>query len=228
MDKREQVKKMFGGIAEKYDRLNRIMTLGMDLRWRRYLISKSMIPEQGRVLDAGTGTGDLAIGIKDRHSGVSVTGLDMTAEMMNEGRKRRGAGSVSWCIGDALNLPFPDGTFNSVVSGFLARNVSDLSMLFREQVRVVKHGGAVLCLDTTPPPDNMLRPFALFYLRRIIPLLGYLVAGKMDAYTYLPSSTINFTKPEKLAEIMRDAGLKNVQYKSFMFGNISVHRGIRP
>ncbi len=228
MNKDQDIKKMFGSIAGRYDLLNRIISLGMDMRWRRYLISRSGLPEGGRVLDIGTGTGDIAFEIVKRLPSARVMAADLTMEMIKKGRKRAGADFISWCLADVKKLPFSDNTFDTVVSGFLARNVSDPAGLFREKARVVKHEGAVLCLDTSPPPDNMLRPFALFYLRRVIPLLGYLIAGKRDAYTYLPSSTINFTKPERLAEIMRDAGLKDVDYKSFMFGNISVHRGIKP
>ena len=130
-------------------------------------------------------------------------------------------------MADAGRLPFSDNTFDAVVSGFLARNVSNLPMIFREQKRVARPGGRILCLDTSPASDNILKPITLFYLFKVIPSIVRIFGGEKKAYTYLPRSTINFILPEKLADIMRSEGLKNVGFKGFMFGNISIHWGIK-
>ena len=124
--------------------------------------------------------------------------------------------------------PFADATFDAVTSGYLLRNVADRAGAFREQARVVRPGGYVVCLDTSPPPPSPLRPLVLFHLRRIIPLLGRLIAGERSAYAYLSASTEGFKAPEELATIMREAGLLGVRYRRFMAGTIAVHVGMRP
>ncbi|MCZ7542727.1 MAG: class I SAM-dependent methyltransferase [Anaerolineae bacterium] len=135
---------------------------------------------------------------------------------------------MRWVEADALALPFADATFDAATSGYLLRNVIDPTAAFREQARVVKPGGRVVCLDTSPPPENALRPFIMIHLRYVIPLLGRLVAGDSAAYNYLPESTQAFKTPEELAAIMRAAGLVDVRYRPFMFGTMAVHVGARP
>ncbi len=229
MDKQPQkIRGMFGRISKRYDLLNRIISFGFDTRWRRFMIKMAQLPERGRVLDAGSGTGDIAIEIKQRYPLLSVAAADLTYEMLAVGKKRRAVGDIGWCQADALKLPFPDAVFDAVTSGFLARNVTDMALMFREQVRVLKPGGRLVCLDTSPVPCNMIKPLVLFYYRLIIPLVGFLISGERDAYSYLPETTIKFVRPDCLVMILKEAGLTDVKYRSFMFGNISVHWGVRP
>lgn len=192
------------------------------------MIKIAELPERGRVLDAGSGTGDIAIEIKQRYPLLSVVAADLTYEMLAVGKKRRAVADIGWCQADALKLPFPDAVFDAVTSGFLARNVTDMALMFREQVRVLKPGGRLVCLDTSPVPCNMFKPLVLFYYRLIIPLIGFLISGERDAYSYLPETTIKFVRPDCLVMILKEAGLTDVKYRSFMFGNISVHWGVRP
>jgi demethylmenaquinone methyltransferase/2-methoxy-6-polyprenyl-1,4-benzoquinol methylase len=126
-----------------------------------------------------------------------------------------------------LNLPFKKARFDVVTSGYLIRNVSDAVQAFSEQVRVVKPGGRVVCLDTSPPPDNFFRSLILFFLNTIIPFLGQLISGNKSAYTYLPESTQKFFTPEQLAHMMRAAGLTDITYRTYMFGTIAVHVGTK-
>jgi demethylmenaquinone methyltransferase/2-methoxy-6-polyprenyl-1,4-benzoquinol methylase len=219
---------MFARIAERYDLMNRLMTLGMDIHWRRFLVKTADLPVNGRLLDVGTGTGDIAAEALRVNPSVKVTGADLTLEMMKKGMKKPELKKVGWCCADALELPFMENIFDSVTSGYLVRNVTDARKVFEEQMRVVKPGGKVLCLDTSPAPDNFLRPFILFHLKVVIPFLGYLVARDSTAYTYLPESTQAFMEPEVLASLMRDVGLKDVSYRKFMFGTMAVHWGTRP
>jgi demethylmenaquinone methyltransferase / 2-methoxy-6-polyprenyl-1,4-benzoquinol methylase len=223
-----KVRYMFGRISKKYDLLNRLISFGFDRAWRRYLIRIAQIPDKGSVLDTGAGTGDIAIEMKKREPLLRVVAADITYEMMAVGKKRRSGAEIEWCQADALKLPFPDAMFDAVTSGFLARNVPDMEAMFREQVRVLKPGGRLVCLDTSPVPDNFFKPLILFYYRVIIPLMGSLISGEMDAYRYLPETTIKFIRPETLANKLREAGLIDVNFKRFMFGNIAVHWGIRP
>ena len=219
---------MFGRIAGQYDLMNRLMTFGTDRHWRRFLVETADLPEEGRLLDVGTGTGDIAIEALRVNPSLKVIGADLTLEMMKFGMRRSGCEKVGWCCADALELPFMDDSFDSVASGYLARNVADVRKLFEEQMRVVRPGGKVVCLDTSPVHSNILKPFILFHLKAVIPVLGRLVTRDPDAYRYLPESTQAFMGPEALASVMRMAGLKDVSYRRFMFGTMAVHWGTRP
>lgn len=222
------VQGMFGRIAQRYDLMNRLMTFGQDVRWRRFVVEKAALQPGNRLLDLAIGTGDVAFAALEREPSLSVVGTDFALPMMLVGRQRPRGDSVRWCQGDALNLPYPDNTFDAVTSGYLLRNVIDLPRALREQVRVTRPGGMVVALDTTPPPRNLLRPFIEIHLRFVIPLLGRLVAGSPDAYQYLPSSTQAFRAPQELVTLMHEAGLEDVAYKKFMLGTMAVHWGRKP
>ena len=219
------VQSMFGQIAGRYDLMNRLMTAGQDVRWRRMVIDLARLSPGGRLLDLGTGTGDLALEVMSRDPTASAVGGDFTLEMMRVGRRRAGGGRVRWLGVDALNLPLPDDAFDAVTSGYLMRNVADVRQALAEQFRVLKPGGRLVCLDTTPPPRNLLRPFINFHLHVVIPLLGRLVAGASDAYTYLPDSTENFLTAEQLAERIAQSGFRDVHFRRLMFGTMAVHWG---
>ncbi len=223
-----KVRNMFGRISKRYDLLNRLMSFGLDLVWRKYLIKKAEIPDGGRVLDAGAGTGDIALEILNHNPSIRVTAVDLTYEMMAVGKKRAGGNAIDWCQADTESIPFPDSAFDAVTSGFLARNVPDITAMFKEQVRVLKAGGRIVCLDTSPVPENILKPLILIYYKFVIPFMGFLIAGEKNAYKYLPETTIGFLEPEALARTLEAAGLEDVNFKSFMFGNISVHWGRKP
>lgn len=224
----QYIQDMFGRISRRYDLMNRLMTFGQDMRWRRFVVEKASINAGDRVLDLATGTGDIAFTARQAEPSLTVVGADFSLPMMQVGKARPLGGDVLWCQADALSLPFPSASFDAVVSGYLLRNLVDLARGLREQVRVVRPGGAVVALDTTPPPHNLFRPFIEFHLRYVIPLMGKVIAGVPDAYEYLPSSTQAFRTPEELAELMRDAGLVNVGYRTFMFDTMAVHWGYRP
>ncbi|MBN2060623.1 MAG: ubiquinone/menaquinone biosynthesis methyltransferase [Deltaproteobacteria bacterium] len=219
---------IFTRVSDKYDFMNRLMTFGKDSSWRRFLVSKAGLPMGGMILDAGIGTGGIAIEALRKDPTLHIAGIDLTMEMMRAGMKRPGMERVGWCRADALRLPFSDGIFDAVVSGFLIRNVANRLLAFSEQVRVIRPGGRVVCLDTTPVPRNILTPFILFYLKVWIPCLGRLITGEKDAYHYLSGSTMSFMGPDKLAGLMKEAGLINVGFKRFMFGTIAVHWGEKP
>lgn len=222
------VQTMFSRIAGRYDLMNRLMTAGQDGRWRRTVIQKAHLPANGQLLDIGTGTGDIAReGIRER-PGLLAVGADFTLEMMRVGRGDVSRQGINWTGADTLALPFRDGSFHAVTSGFLMRNVVDAAGSLREQMRVTRPGGWVVVLESSPPKKNVLRPFIRFHLNTVIPLLGRLVAGDAEAYHYLPDSTQAFQDPESLAEIMASCGLVNVSYELLMFGTIAIHSGRKP
>ncbi|MBI3241449.1 MAG: ubiquinone/menaquinone biosynthesis methyltransferase [Chloroflexi bacterium] len=223
------VQNMFARIAGKYDLMNRLMTGGQDIRWRKILLSVAAVPRGGSLLDLGTGTGDIAAQALQNDPTLTSVGGDFTLEMMRVGKADSSRQTVRFTGTDALNLPFPDNTFDAVTSGYLMRNVIDVRRAWAEQYRVLKPGGRVVCLDTTPPPKNLLWPFINFHLHVVIPVLGRLIAGASasDAYTYLPDSTENFLPAEKLAERMAEAGFKDVSFQRLMFGTMAIHWGTK-
>jgi demethylmenaquinone methyltransferase/2-methoxy-6-polyprenyl-1,4-benzoquinol methylase len=221
------VNQMFGGIAENYDRMNRLMTLGQDVRWRKLLVHAAVLPAGGRLLDIATGTGDIGFEALQQTPDLRVVAADFSLPMMEAGRAKRHNDRLAWLGADTLCLPFEDDTFDAVSSGFLLRNVVDVAGALREQRRVVRPGGHVVCLETSPPPDNILKPAIDLHLKVGIPTLGRLISGSGTAYSYLPQSSIAFMAPEALAQAFQEAGLREVRYRRLMFGTIAIHVGMK-
>lgn len=219
------VQGMFARIAGRYDLMNRLMTGGQDVRWRRIVIQEAQLPTGGKLLDIATGTGEIAQEGLRQHPDILAVGVDFVLEMMGIGRQNPKRRAIHWVAADTLALPFPDGVFDAVTSGFLMRNVVDVPGAFREQARVTRPGGRIVVLESSPPKKNVLRPLIRFHLHHIIPTLGKMVAGEADAYRYLPDSTQQFQEPDSLMAIMRQAGLENVRYNLYMFGTIAIHVG---
>jgi demethylmenaquinone methyltransferase/2-methoxy-6-polyprenyl-1,4-benzoquinol methylase len=209
---------MFDRIAPVYDVMNRVMTAGLDGRWRR-LTARSVAEPRARVLDACCGTGDLAIACA--REGASVTGLDFSERMLE--RARRKAPAIEWVVGDALDLPFEDAAFDGATVGFGVRNVEDLERALRELRRVVRHGGRVGILEITRP-RGLAAPFYKLWFDGIVPLLGKLLPGG-SAYAYLPASVRRFPGPEELAELMRDVGFADVRFRLLAGGIVALHTG---
>lgn len=227
-ERAQYVQDMFARIAGRYDLMNRLMTVGQDLKWRRYVIAQAQLPENGRLLDIATGTGDIALEGQKQTAGLQAVGGDFTLEMMQVGKRVPERQTIRWVGADTLALPFPTDYFDAVTSGFLMRNVIDVEGAFREQMRVTRPGGRVVVLESSPPKDNLLKPFIRIHLNTVIPTLGRLITGEADAYRYLPDSTQRFQTPEALAALMRALGFVDVGYKLFMFGTIAVHVGQKP
>ena len=217
---------VFTRIAPHYDLMNRLMTGGQDLRWRRIVIRQAHIPPEGQVLDLGTGTGDLAREALRQQPSCHPLAADFTLGMMRVGQARTAA-PLRWSCADALHLPFPNESFDAVVSGFLLRNVTDLQQALNEQRRVLKPGGHMVALDTTRPRPSIFSPFIRFHMRRVIPLLGGLLTGSRDAYVYLPTSSENFLLAEDLLARLNQAGFDQTGFERLMFGTIAVHWGVK-
>ena len=216
------VQNMFTRIARRYDLMNRLMTGGQDVRWRKHVIQLARLNHSSYLLDLGTGTGDLAREALLQSPKAKVIAADFTLEMMRVGQKR---GALNFSSADALNLPFKDWTFDAVVSGFLMRNVIDLQKALQEQHRVLRRGGRIVILDTTRPKKNILSPFIWLHMHVVIPTLGRLLTGSADAYHYLPETTEGFVTAENMAARLAAAGFKRVNYERFMFGTIAIHWG---
>ena len=224
------VRRMFDRIADRYDLINRVISVGQDMKWRRLVLELADLPREGSLLDIATGTGDIAFEARKRRPSSLIVGADFALQMMQVGKRRTPHGlSVSWTGADALRLPYADGSFDAVVSGYLMRNVVDIPGALAEQRRVLKPGGRIVILDTSPPPDNLLKPLIMIHLKYGIPLVGRLVGGKAagDAYRYLPESTKAFKTPLELAHLVEAAGFDDVQYKTLMLGTMAVHWGVK-
>lgn len=222
------VQNMFDRIAGRYNLMNRLMTGGQDQKWRRFVVKQANVQPGDRLLDLATGTGDIAFEALRLTDEVQVVGGDFSLGMMQVGQQQPLGGQVNWAGTDALHLPFPDNTFDAITAGYLIRNVIDIPRTFAEIRRTLKPGGRIVILDSSPPKDNWLRPFIMIHLRYVIPTLGRLISSDPEAYQYLPESTQAFKTPDELADLMREAGLVNVEYRLFMFGSIAVHRGEKP
>jgi demethylmenaquinone methyltransferase / 2-methoxy-6-polyprenyl-1,4-benzoquinol methylase len=212
------VRAMFDRIAPVYDAMNRVMTAGLDQRWRRET-ARAVVRPGDAVLDACCGTGDLAVAAA--REGGRVTGLDFSERMLE--RARRKAPALEWLEGDLLALPFADGSFDAATVGFGVRNVDDLERALAELRRVLSPGGRVGILEITQP-RGALRPFYRLWFDRIVPLLGRLLPGG-SAYTYLPASVRRFPGPDQLVLLLEHAGFGNVGYRTFAAGIVALHTG---
>jgi demethylmenaquinone methyltransferase / 2-methoxy-6-polyprenyl-1,4-benzoquinol methylase len=214
----EGVRAMFDRIAPVYDAMNRVMTAGLDGRWRAETARAVVVPGDG-VLDACCGTGDLALACL--RAGGRVTGIDFSEPMLERARQK--SSEVEWVQGDALALPFEDASFDAVTVGFGIRNLSDLEGGLRELRRVLRPGGRIGILEITRP-RGVLAPFYRLWFDGVVPVLGRLLPGG-SAYTYLPASVRRFPGPADLAALLSAAGFEGVRYRLFAGGIVALHTG---
>ena len=215
----DSVRTMFDRIAPIYDVMNRVMTAGLDMRWRR-LAAQAVVRPGDRVLDAACGTGDLAIA--DRKAGAArVTGLDFSEKMLERARRKA---DLEWVQGDMLALPFAEATFDAATVGFGVRNVADLELALRELRRVLKPGGRLAILEITQP-RGALKPFFSLWFDRIVPLLGRLLPGGA-AYTYLPASVKRFPPAEGLTALLEGCGFGGVTFRLLGGSIVALHTGV--
>ena len=215
----EGVRSMFDRIAPVYDLMNRVMTAGLDQRWRRLTVRKVVSPGD-RVLDACCGTGDLAVAARKAAAG-EVVGLDFSERMLERARRKDAA--VEWVRGDLLELPFEDGSFDAATVGFGVRNVADLDRGLAELRRVLRPGGRLGVLEITRP-RGPLRLFYRLWFDVLIPLAGKILPGG-KAYTYLPASVRRFPGPDELAALLRAQGFADVTYQRLGGGIVALHTG---
>ena len=221
----------FDKIAKTYDRLNHIMTLGLDRRWRKLAASeiRNSRPKiqnskfKIQNLDVACGTGDLSIELLRR--GFSVTGIDLSEEMLEIAKQKTASANFQFSIfnfqlANAEALPFPDDSFDAVTCAFGIRNFVHLEKGLEEMTRVLKPGGRMVILELSTPDSRLIRPFYNFYTKRIIPLLGQKIAGNRDAYTYLPESIERFPKGKAFLSILQNPQfqIRNPRQRKLFFG----------
>ena len=231
MPRAADVQNMFDRIAGRYDLMNRVMTLGIDRRWRHAAVRAAKVDPSTRALDVCCGTGDISFLLAEAGA-EHVTGLDFSANMLEQARKRQrshrdpaGAERIEFVQGDALALPFEDDSFDVVTVSFGVRNVEDLALAFREFARVGRPGARIVCLEITRPKSRLANRFYDIWFDRVVPLLGAIVSRDKAAYTYLPESTKSFPRPPQLAEVIRSAGIGEVKWRRFGGGIVALHHG---
>jgi demethylmenaquinone methyltransferase/2-methoxy-6-polyprenyl-1,4-benzoquinol methylase len=222
-ERARQVQQMFERVVPRYDLLNRIMSLGMDARWRR-LAAAAADPAGACVLDVGTGTGDLALELR-RQGAAQVIGIDFAPTMLALARTkgRDAQDRVRWLLGDGLRLPFPDETFDAVTSAFVLRNLADLRAGLAEMTRILKPGGRLVCLDMTHPKPGLVGALYRLYFHHLLPPVAGAISGDRAAYRYLPNSLKTFPDAGALASLLADAGLAGVRVKLLAGGTVALH-----
>jgi len=224
------VRKMFGAIAPTYDLLNRLLSFGVDVRWRREMVAA--LPENPRrVLDLACGTGDVALEILRAHPDVTISGGDLALPMLRGAlpkvRRRQAEDAISFQALSAEELPYKDGVFDAVTIAFGIRNVSRRDRALREMARVLRPGGRALLLDFSLPRNPVIRALYGFYFHRVLPLLGGLVSGNFAAYRYLPKSVADFPPRDDFAGLMEASGFTGVGYRDFTLGVATLYVGTK-
>lgn len=230
-DKPERVRRMFAAIHGHYDRMNRLMTLGRDLAWRREALREANLPPGGLLLDVATGSGDVLVQATRLCPGARAVGVDFTPEMLGHARARLAEagywGRFALLQGDALSLPFSDETFDAVISAFMMRNVANVPRALAEQRRVVRQGGRVVCLELTWPRSPVFQRLFGFYFQRLVPWIGGLLSGHPEAYRYLPASVASFYTREEMLSFLQGVGLVRPRCRTLMLGTVAIYVGER-
>jgi demethylmenaquinone methyltransferase/2-methoxy-6-polyprenyl-1,4-benzoquinol methylase len=228
-EKGEKIQQMFGAIAPRYDFLNRMLSLGIDRRWRKKAVRLLKYNEGSRILDVATGTGDVALEIaRATPPSVRITGADFCREMVDLGQVKVDqsayAGRIDFKVAPCEDLPFPNETFDSITIAFGIRNVVDRKLGLAEMWRVLRPGGRMIILEFSTPRSQLFRQIYYFYFRRLLPVIGGLFS-KYNAYKYLPDSVLEFPSQEEFARMIAEAGFRSVHIKELTFGIASIYVG---
>ncbi len=226
-----QIRTMFDRIAPRYDLANRVISMGVDTVWRRRAIRASGIADGQSALDVCCGTGDMTFALARRTSS-TVVGADFSPVMLEMADRRHGrkaAGSVDhvrFVEADAMQLPFDDDSFDVLTVSFGVRNVERIEQAFAEFQRVVRPGGRIVVMEFTRPRNRFFRGFYGVWFERIVPVIGGLVTGDREAYTYLPSSVRQFPEPGEIGSLLEGAGMESVRWRLMGGGIVALHTAL--
>jgi demethylmenaquinone methyltransferase/2-methoxy-6-polyprenyl-1,4-benzoquinol methylase len=228
-DKGEKIQQMFGAIAPRYDFLNRLLSFGIDRRWRTKAVRLLKYCEGSRILDVATGTGDVALEIARRTPpSVKITGADFCKEMVELGAVKVAASPyadrIDLKVAPCEDLPFADNTFESITIAFGIRNVVDRKLGLAEMWRVLRPGGRMIILEFSTPRSLLFRQLYYFYFRRLLPVVGGLFS-RYNAYKYLPDSVLEFPSQDEFSYMIGEAGFRNIHLHELTFGIATIYTG---
>lgn len=229
--KKEQIREMFDDIAPRYDLLNHVLSMGIDRRWRKKLVKKATGFRPATILDVATGTGDLAIALARRNPRATVTGFDLSPQMLEIGRRKaeKAGLKIEFLEGDAENLPFDDNSFDAVSAAFGVRNFENLEAGIAQMHRVLSPGGRIYILEfSMPDSSHPLGGLYRFYFSKILPAIGKMVSGNGDAYRYLPASVGEFPYGTRFALLLENTGFHDIELKTFMGGIATLYTAVKP
>ena len=225
--KTEQVRQMFDSIAPAYDFMNRAMTLGIDIWWRRLAVKRLRPLKPQAILDVATGTGDFAIQLLRSLHPRHITGIDLSQGMLDEAvrkvKEKKIGENFTFRQADCMALPMADESFDAVTVAFGVRNFEHLLQGYREMARVLRPGGMLCVLELSTPKNKIIRWFYDIYTLHIIPWLGSLKSGDASAYRYLPQSIAAVPQGDDMLQLMRDAGLKDTKFKRLTLGVCTIY-----
>jgi demethylmenaquinone methyltransferase/2-methoxy-6-polyprenyl-1,4-benzoquinol methylase len=228
-DKGEKIQQMFGAIAPRYDFLNKLLSFGIDRRWRTQAVRLLKYREGSRILDVATGTGDVALEIALRTpASVKITGADFCSEMVELGIVKVAASPfadrIDLKVAPCEDIPFANDTFDSITIAFGIRNVVDRKLGLAEMWRVLRPGGRMIILEFSTPRSQVFRQLYYFYFRQLLPVIGGMFS-RYNAYKYLPDSVLEFPSPEEFSQMLADAGFRNIHIHELTFGIASIYVG---
>ena len=228
-DKGEKIQQMFGAIAPRYDFLNRLLSFGIDRRWRKKAVRLLKYREGSRILDVATGTGDVALEIaRSTPASVRITGADFCKEMIELGVVKVAASPyaarIDMKVAPCEDLPFANNTFDSITIAFGIRNVVDRKLGLAEMWRVLRPGGRMIILEFSTPRSQLFRQIYYFYFRRLLPVVGGLFS-RYNAYKYLPDSVLEFPSHEEFSRMISEAGFRNIHIHELTFGIATIYAG---
>lgn len=222
LGKKEQVAEMFNNIAGKYDFLNHFLSLGIDRIWRKKAIKEVAATAPKTILDVATGTGDLAIAAVRAIDKVKITGVDIAAQMLEEGKKKISTmgltQNISFSLGDSESLPFADSTYDVCMCAYGVRNFEHLENGLGEMYRVLQPGGKLVILEFSTPTRFPFKQLYKFYFKNILPVVGKFFSKSDTAYAYLPESVNAFPDGERFCDILKSCGYKNTNARPLTFG----------
>ena len=229
--KTEQVRQMFDAIAPAYDFMNRAMTLGIDIWWRRLAVNRLKRIHPKHILDVATGTGDFAIQLNESLHPQHITGIDLSQGMLDEARRKvKGKeleNTISFEQGDCMALPMADETFDAVTVAFGVRNFEHLQQGYHEMARVLKPGGMLCVLELSTPTNPIIRWFYDIYTLHIIPAIGAMKSGDKSAYRYLPQSIAAVPQGDDMLQLMRNAGLRKTAFRRLTLGVCTIYTAVK-
>ena len=226
------VQAMFNAVAPRYDLLNRLLSIGIDKHWRKVAVREFEPVKNKKYLDVATGTADVALEFAKTHAKTSqIIGIDFSVSMLKLARQKILTNSFSKRIqlvpGTAENIPLKDHTFDGAITAFGVRNFIDPQKGLKEMYRILKPTGKIVVLEFSFPQNDLLNKIYRFYFKKILPILGRIISGHKNAYTYLPASVINFPQGEAFIELLKCSGFQSISFKSLTLGIVTIYTGIK-